>query len=190
MATHRTFIAVETSPDVRAGAERLIQRLRLANAKVNWVDSGNIHLTLKFLGDLSEQQVADVCRSVGESARQAVPFEITCRGAGAFPATERPRTVWIGMSDGQDQLIRLQRAIEGELEQLGFAREHRRFRPHLTIGRVRGQGTGVGELGQLIEQHQDIPIGRSIVDEVVVFSSVLTRNGPIYTPLSSAELGA
>ena len=138
MASIRTFIAVELSPRVLQRAGDLIARLSAAEAKINWVRPEQMHLTLKFLGDVPDTETPDICRVVSQVAAQFEPFEIICRGAGAFPNRERPRTLWIGIQDGAEELKALQAALDEALKkELGYAKEPRGFHPHLTIGRVK-----------------------------------------------------
>jgi len=185
----RTFVAVELSPAVVAQAVSLVELLRPAGADCKWVESQNMHLTLKFLGDVREEDTADVCRVVTKAAAEFEPFEITLGGAGAFPNARRPRTLWIGVTQGEKELVRLQTAIERVLAKRGFPKEHRAFHPHLTIGRVREGGPATAELGQRIEAQADFAAGTSTVREVVVVASYLSSTGPTYEPLGRAALG-
>jgi len=184
----RTFIAVELSDAVRAEAQRLVERLRPAGGDARWVQPQNMHLTLKFLGDVREDALADVCRVVGKAAAEFAPFEVAIGGAGAFPDLRRPRTLWIGVTQGQQELIRLQTAVERALAKRGFPKENRDFQPHLTIGRIRESGPAMTELGNQIQAHADFAAGRSTVREVVVFASHLASSGPTYEPLARAKL--
>ena len=186
----RTFIAVELSPEVRAEAVRLVDLLRPAGGDAKWVERQNMHLTLKFLGDVREEAIADVCRVVSKTAAEFQPMDVTVSGAGAFPDLRRPRTLWIGVTQGEPELVRLQTALERALAKRGFPKEHRAFHPHLTIGRIRESGPPMGELGQLIKDHADFVAGGSTVREVVVFASHLSSSGPTYEPLARAPLGA
>jgi 2'-5' RNA ligase len=185
----RTFVAVEISPAVRQRAESLIEKLRAAGADVKWVQPANLHVTLKFLGDVDAGEVHRVCQAVERAAGEAAPFEFEVRGAGAFPNANRPRTVWLGIAAGKQELIELAGRIEPALEKLGFRREARAYQPHLTIGRVRRGGPGVVELGRRIGEHADFEMGRTAVSEVVVFSSHLDRSGPTYEALARPPLG-
>lgn len=185
----RTFIAVELSPAVVAQAVSLVGQLRPAGADVKWVESQNMHLTLKFLGDVREEDTADVCRVVTKAAADFLPFDIALGGAGAFPNARRPRTLWIGVTQGEKELVSLQTAIERVLAKRGFPKEHRAFHPHLTIGRVREGGPATAELGQAIQEHADFAAGTSTVREVVVFASYLSSTGPTYEALGRAALG-
>ena len=188
MAVIRTFVAIEASTEQRGQAARLIERLTRADANVNWVVGENLHWTLKFLGNVEETEIHNVCRAVSVATENIGSFELDCIGAGAFPETQRPRTVWAGAGQGSEQAITLQAAIESAVEQLGYRREHRRFHPHLTLGRVRGGGPATQQLGELIAQHEEFAVGKVIVDEVAVYSSQLSKSGPRYTRLSHAEL--
>src|SRR5262245_38692415 len=169
----RTFIAVEISPSVKARAGDLIDKLRVAPAEINWVRPQQMHLTLKFLGDVPDTETPDICRVVNYVAAGFEPFEITCRGAGAFPNPREPRTLWIGIEDGADELKRLQAVIEDALKaKLGYPKEHRGFHPHLTIGRVKRELPGTrGQLAELLEKHARFDADLAVIDEVVTFAS-------------------
>jgi RNA 2',3'-cyclic 3'-phosphodiesterase len=188
--TFRTFVAVQISEAIRARAGELLAALSGTTAEVKWVEPHNLHLTLKFLGEVSEREIAHVCRAVERGAAQVEPFEIEVRGAGAFPNAARPRTVWLGAGAGAEQMVVLHDRIEVPLAELGYRQEHRRFQSHLTIGRVRGGGPGIAELGRLLQQHAQFVAGRMTVDKATVFASTLTPAGPIYEVLGTAPLGS
>ena len=187
--TLRTFVAVELSGPVRARAEELIAALDGTAAQVKWVEPHNLHITLKFLGDVHERAIIDVCRAVAQGAAEVEPFDLQLRGAGAFPNAARPRTVWLGAAEGTPEMVVLHDRVEAELAKLGFRKEHRRFQTHLTIGRVRGGGPGIAQLGERLQQHADFPAGRMTVDKLTVFASTLTPAGSIYDVLGTARLG-
>jgi 2'-5' RNA ligase len=178
------------SPRVIARAGDLIDRLRVADAEITWVRPQQMHLTLKFLGDIPDTESPDVCRVVSQVAAGFEPFEIICRGAGAFPNNQQPRTLWIGVEDGADELKRLQAAIDDALKaKLGYARERRGFHPHLTIGRVKRIGPGGHrELAETLAEHARFDADLAIIDEVVTFASFLGRQGPKHDALDRAEL--
>ena len=184
----RTFIAVEIPPEVKERAKQLIGRLSATPAKVKWVGLEAMHWTLKFLGDVEMIEVPAICQAVERAVAPFAPFDVEARGAGAFPDARRPRTVWVGMGQGTNEMIALHEAIERELATLGYREEGRRFRPHLTIGRVRNSPEGVGELGGLVAASADFESGLSTVYEVVIFSSQLGPKGPTHEPLGHAEL--
>ncbi len=184
----RTFIAVELSDEVRKRAGHLVERLSQTSVKVKWVAPENMHLTLKFLGDVPEGKSAAVCEATTEAVREIPAFDATCVGAGAFPTTKRPRTIWLGMGRGAEELGKLQMAIEKALKRIGFPPEGRRYTPHLTVGRVRGGGKELSALGDLLCQHGDFLGGDSRIDQATIFASELTPTGPVYTVLGRAHL--
>jgi RNA 2',3'-cyclic 3'-phosphodiesterase len=156
---------------------------------VKWVEPHNLHLTLKFLGDVAQTEIAEVCEAVMRGAAKVEPFDLEVRTAGAFPSAARPRTVWLGAGAGTKEMVVLHDRVEAALAELGFREEHRRFQSHLTIGRVRGGGPGIAELGTRLQQHADFLAGRMTVTEATVFTSTLTPAGPIYEALGTAPLG-
>lgn len=188
METLRTFVAVEISEEVRQRAIALVEVLRASQADVRWVAPETMHLTLKFLGDVPAVETPAVCRAVAEGVAGCKPFALEMRGVGAFPNAHRPRTVWLGAGAGSDALVELHKAVDRTLRALGYPREDRRFEPHLTIGRVRDGRLGLDVLAGLIGDLSAEPVGAWQVGEVVVFSSLLRPEGPLYTPLSRAPL--
>jgi 2'-5' RNA ligase len=184
----RTFVAVEVADRVRDAALAVIDELAQARGDVKWVRRENLHLTLQFLGQVPAAQINDVCRAVTDAVADAEPFALEIRGAGAFPNTRRPRTVWLGVTAGRDALVAVQKRVQKALKKLGFRPEDRPFSPHLTIGRVREGGPELAGLGQRIVERADTLCGESMIREVVVFSSELARSGPTYTALCRAPL--
>jgi 2'-5' RNA ligase len=176
----RTFIAV---PVERFTHDRLVglqERLAGGGVPAKWVEPDNLHITLLFLGEVDSREVPEICAAVQWSAGGMQPFSLTLAGAGAFPTPRRPRTLIVRVTEGGPQLIALHDAIEKPLLELGcYRREERPFRPHLTIGRVKGQ---VGdEVGGVIRQFEGWQGGQSHVDEVQVLGSELRPQGPEYT---------
>ena len=184
----RTFIAVELGGNVKAKASQLIKQLQATPAEASWVAPENMHLTLKFLGEITEAETVEVCRAVQAAAARIEPFEIVFRGAGAFPDLSSPKTLWIGVEDGAESLIELQEAVDEELyRELRYPRERRRFTPHLTIGRVKRSGD-LTQLAELLAANAQYDADLSVVDEVVTFASFLSPQGPRYEALAHAEL--
>ncbi len=188
MKTLRTFIAVDASDEVRARALDLIERLRPAHSSVKWVTAENLHWTIKFLGDVEAEVTADICRQVSEAVSHLAPFQIKARGAGAFPKPDRPRTLWLGVGEGESEMTALAAAIDDSLQPLGLRGEARKFTPHLTLGRVRGAPQG-DSLADQIVRNADFDAAAQTVESVVIYSSLLERQGPVYQPLGRAKLG-
>jgi len=184
----RTFIAVEVDAAVTGRAMDLVDKFRAVAADVKWVEPENMHLTVKFLGDVDITDTYEICRAVGQAVGDLPPFDLEIRGVGAFPNPHRPRTIWLGAGEGEGEMAELAERIDRELQKIGYRKEGRRFQSHLTLGRVRQGGPALGALGRLIQEHAELEIGTTPIDEVIVFSSTLTRTGPVYDPLGRASL--
>jgi 2'-5' RNA ligase len=189
VATIRTFLAINLSvPTIRAVTEAQTS-LRQAIGKslrVAWVAPANLHLTLKFLGDVDPEvpeAVGDVLQR-GLTARQ--PFEVKAAGAGAFPDEHRPRVLWVGLADESGALKALQADVEKWMEDLGFAREARPFAPHLTLGRVKD---GHASVSEALQPYRDTTFGTSIIREVTLYESRLRAKGAEYVVLRRAVIG-
>lgn len=186
----RTFIAIEAVDEVHVRALQVIDLLAEAAQNVKWVEPDKLHWTLHFLGDITDEDIAHVCRLVGKVADRHEPFLLTARAVGAFPKPERPRTLWLGAGQGSESLCRLQADLEEGLAKLGFRGENRRYVPHLTLGRVNRGREGGPQLAETLAELAEFDGGRMEVDEVTVYASVLAREGATYHILSRAELGA
>jgi 2'-5' RNA ligase len=183
----RLFVALEVNEAVRAGCAALQAELQKTDRKVSWPPPGNLHVTVKFLGEVGEPTAGEVERALGEAAATATGFTLSFRGAGAFPGLSRPRVLVVEAESVPPALARLHGEIEERMWGLGFARERRAFRPHLTLGRVRGRGPGRPwpELAELA----DAPVGETRVDELALVCSTLTPQGAVYDVVARAPLG-
>jgi 2'-5' RNA ligase len=187
----RCFIAIELPDGIKRGLRELQARLGAGcSAPVKWVDPENIHLTLKFLGNVAADRLDEISLAMNEAARGTSSFSLEVKELGVFPNPRRVQVVWVGLGGEVDKLARLQQRIESNLEKLGFPPEGRRFTPHLTLARVRDQATPSERerLGQLITETEFAAASKFMVDSVRLIKSQLTREGPIYTRLSSAAL--
>lgn len=185
----RSFLAIELPATIRTKIEKIVADLRSTSGDVRWVDPEKIHLTLKFFGNIEESRVDSIVEAIEGPLRSTEPFELTVRGTGAFPSLNNPRVVWIGLTDAKGVLIPLQKEIDASLEKIGFEREDRVFRPHLTMGRVK---TSHGKEGLIrgVEKYREEEMGEFRVEKAVLFRSVLMRSGAVYTPLREVKLGA
>src|ERR1700754_5197259 len=133
----RTFVCLEVPLQVKAGFEELHRGLRGSDIPISWVKPANIHLTIKFLGDVAASKITAVEHAVARACQSLAAFDLTAEGAGCLPSAKSPRVLWVGLNPLPEELRRLHANIEAELEREGFAREAKRFAPHLTIARVR-----------------------------------------------------
>ena len=186
MDSFRTFIAIELPADVRRRVAQHIACLRheLPGVRASWGREDNLHLTLKFLGNVPVADIPKVSDAVTSATKSVSSFELTFSSCGTFPPQGRPGVLWIcAQASG---LPILHAAIENGLAEVGFPRESRPFRPHLTIARLR-QSQGARQLAELHKSRGFGPIGFD-VSEVVVFKSELLKDGSKHTAISRHEL--
>ncbi|MGD8855981.1 MAG: RNA 2',3'-cyclic phosphodiesterase [Chloroflexota bacterium] len=187
MKTIRSFIAIEIAADVRRSLAELQEELvnTVPIGAVRWVAPGNIHLTLKFLGDTEMSAVGPIESRLEEMAASFEPFEVRLGKVGCFPNPRRPRVIWVGIEGDLDLLMRLQQEVEQSLSELGWPAEKRRFHPHLTLGRVK-------DSRQVIEARmpwgRQRVTGQQRVTEVCLIESDLQPTGAVYTVLKRASL--
>ncbi|GAB4577775.1 MAG: RNA 2',3'-cyclic phosphodiesterase [Anaerolineales bacterium] len=189
MSVFRAFIAVDLSEEVLERLAQVMNGLRqeIGEEAIRWVPVENIHLTLKFLGDVSVANVDRVKEIIRTSAGGCRSFAVSVGGVGAFPSPLRARVVWVGV-EGPPELMSLQRVIDVETERLGYTAENREFKPHLTLGRV-GRNVGpkdVQKIGQVLKEKKVGFLGVSQVSEVHLFRSDLQPSGAVYTRIYSA----
>jgi 2'-5' RNA ligase len=183
----RTFIAVAASPEIRRAAGKLAELLCPAAGNVKWVAPENLHWTLQFLGEIDILETHAVCAAVSTAAAEIEAFQLECRGAGAFPGPDRPRTLWLGAGAGSQAMVALHGAIQKKLDRLGYRGEHRRFVPHLTLGRA-GRSAPPRSLIRELATLAEYDAGTMLVEEVGVYSSQLGPEGPTYELLAHAPL--
>jgi 2'-5' RNA ligase len=191
--TIRTFIAVELEQAQHRALEQLQARLKRerASSVVRWVAPDNIHLTVKFLGDVDPAMMPALNQSLGGVCAAAAPFELRLAGAGAFPNTRRPNVIWVGIDGAVAQATELADKIDQACHALGFSLEERPFSPHLTLGRVKREASpderlGLGELIANAKVDEAAPIR---VERVSVMKSELRPAGSVYSRLYAGELG-
>lgn len=191
----RTFIAIELPRQLRLRVVEHIDRLRrdVPGVRASWVREDNLHLTLKFLGNVSVSEIPKLSDAITSGVSGIEPFELTVAGCGVFPPKGRPNVLWLGVSSSRDStsdtrhpLSLLHAAIEDECAKTGFPPEQRAFHPHLTIARLRK----VGGERHLAEVHQSLGFAPETfsVSEIVVFKSELLRAGSKHTPISRHAL--
>lgn len=188
MEAIRTFIALKLSPEVEEELGQIIGELRKAGGGAKWVDPASIHLTLKFLGEINQAKLAEVCAAVQDAAHTAHAFQLQLQGTGAFPSFRNPRVFWVGLKEqNSDQLIRLQEQLEQRMEACGFPREKRPFSPHLTLGRVRDPRAAQAG-ARLLQTISPAPLSFP-VEELLVMRSELAAGGARYSVQKSFRLG-
>jgi 2'-5' RNA ligase len=180
----RIFCAIEIPAPVRKSVAEHIARLRAAapEARASWSREENIHLTLKFLGEIPTDRVEDLSRAAERAIASLTPFKLIVGGTGSFPSTGTPRILWVGIGDESGTLNKLFNQLESECEHEGFAREQRALQPHLTLARFRGPSGSPA----LAAANREIGFGPIVmtVTELSVIRSELSSSGSKYTVIS------
>lgn len=181
----RSFIAIDIPAELRNALASVQEELRASGADVKWVRPQSVHLTLKFLGEIEPDAVKDIQQEVEKHTRERSPFTLELGGMGCFPRLRQPRIVWLGLLGETDQLLALQKEVEEGTARLGFPREKRSFKPHLTLGRVRS-AKGRERLIDHVQRLLNIHLGSFTVRSVVQYKSELHPAGARYTLLWEA----
>ncbi len=191
MSVIRAFIAIDLSPEIQKCLEELLKsyRSQLLNIPVRWVPAANIHLTLKFLGDVSLANLNLLTEMIQGEISNHHQFDISVGGSGAFPNTRQPRVVWVGV-EAPAELANIQNGIEQATARLGYAREERAFSPHLTLGRVSRNATSqdVKAISKVLETTRVGFLGATCVEKVFLYRSDLQPTGAVYTQIFSSSL--
>ena len=191
MALIRAFIAVELPKDLKKELAALEMLLKNNGPSVvKWVDPASIHITLKFLGEISTDKVEKLIQAMDEAVKGTAPFQLEVRKLGAFPAPDRPQVIWVGVKGEVDKITRLQQSIEASCERLGFSRENRAFTPHLTLGRVRDEArpNERQRLGKQLMETSFTSLHNVEVTEINLLKSQLTPAGAIHTIIGTVKL--
>ena len=182
----RSFIAIDLPPGIKEAIKDVVRELSPGSSGIRWVPVENIHLTLKFLGEVKEDQVPGVENQLRAAAGRHQAFNITVKGAGAFPNLRSPNVLWIGI-EVSEALSSLFRDIDAGMSGLGFEPEARRFSPHLTIGRVKDKnGTAPAMMG--ISTYKETIFGTIDVQEIRLMKSVLKPSGAEYSGIADIRL--
>jgi len=185
-AITRTFVAVFPPPAVVAALDAAVAPVRGVRDGVAWVASSNLHVTLRFLGDLAAPEVEAARRAVLGAASDVAPFAVATGGPGAFPGPSRPRVLWIGARSGAAELVALASRVEKALVREGFPPAEKPFTPHLTVGRVRADSPPALAAARFLGL--SLPSLDFEVGAITLVASQLGAGGSRYAPLLEAPL--
>ena len=179
----RAFLAVDVSPGARAAIAALHG---YQPPSLRWVRPENLHLTLRFLGDVEPVVVTALRATLSPAVRDCWPFTYRLRSGGCFPSAKRPRVVWIGVDPVPEEMLHLHRVVETVVGEHGLSSERRVFHPHLTIARVKTPDRGVAAFVAELEGRD---FGETEVGELALFESRLSPRGATYRAVERFELG-
>jgi 2'-5' RNA ligase len=183
----RTFIAFELPGHVTNAIHKIQEILKSYNFNVRWVRPENIHLTLKFLGNINPADVEIIGNIMGDTAEPYAPFSLKAKGLGVFPGLKRPRVIWIGISGQIELLVGLQQNLEEKLNTIGFSREKRPFKGHLTLGRVKGK-IDSHRISVVLKKYNQFESEAFTARNIVLYKSDLQPTGSFYTKMLDVAL--
>jgi len=182
----RSFLAINLSVRANEALDRAIVGWRYLGKGVKWVKPGNLHITLKFLGDITRSQIAQIANVLDIITERTGPFNLSLGQPGVFPYPKRPRILWVGLHGDTGPLKKFQGAIEKELAENGFEADLRPFVPHITVGRVKGRPPSMEKISHFLKTQIEAPV--STIEKIHLYQSILTPSGPIYKVLSTHSL--
>jgi 2'-5' RNA ligase len=188
----RLFVAVPAPPDIRDAVAELVETVRAGSdpnrRDVRWVRLDGLHLTLRFLGPTEEDGIADVAAAVDRAGAATEPFGVAIGGAGAFPSVARPRALWLAVTAGVAELDAAARTLDDRLEAVGWPRDDRPYRPHLTLARSDGVRTGPDVARRLIDAAATFET-RFRAERMILFESISGGGPARYEPIHETRLG-
>jgi 2'-5' RNA ligase len=184
----RLFIALPLELSVKDALGKIISLFRQRGGPVKWVKPENVHLTLRFLGETDENLVSEIKKQIDEAVKSHHQVQTSITTLGGFPNLNRPRVIWVGIERNLEALGKIAKDVEHRMHSLGFEKEEKQFKAHLTLARVRDP-KGLESLTEFMKdfRFEEIPL---LFDRVVLFKSTLTPQGPIYHRLHEADLSA
>lgn len=183
----RSFIACPLPENVIESLSAIQEELKKKRFSVRWVNPENIHLTIKFLGDIQQDRVSDLSGCLNETAMQFRQFPVSLKGLGVFPTIRRPGVIWAGIGGNVEGLMEMQKQVEAVLAEMGFPKEEKKFKAHLTLGRIKERIDPKALLKafeecEALDAQQDF-----LLDRLVLYRSRLTPGGAIYSQLSQSS---
>ncbi|MBI5814908.1 MAG: RNA 2',3'-cyclic phosphodiesterase [Nitrospinae bacterium] len=185
--SRRLFFAVNLPKAVTTRLDNMVASFGVPSGQVRWVKSENMHITLKFLGDVDNAMLPDLCAAAKRAVKGFSPIRLSVEGMGVFPNHERPRVIWFGVGGETAGLKKLEESFSAEISPLGFPPDERSFTAHLTIGRVKNDAAR-GKLARLVRQYHKFYIGEALVGDVSLYESRLNPKGSIHTVVETFPL--
>lgn len=184
----RVFIAIELPEKLQMELSDFVQTIKDPQDKITWVPPNNIHITLKFLGDVPIGDIGPIKEAISNVAENYSPFEATIKGTGVFPDQRNPRVIWIGMDTGKEKIKNIYIDLEDKLVSIRIPREERSFTPHITLGRIK-YIKDMRKFSEVLSNHKEDVFGNFMVDSISLIKSTLTPNGSVYEVLYRTPIG-
>ncbi|MEM4479290.1 MAG: RNA 2',3'-cyclic phosphodiesterase [Candidatus Methanomethylicaceae archaeon] len=175
----RSFIAIELDEDVKNKIMEFENRLKECKSEMKFVEKENLHITIKFLGEINMKLLENIYEEIEKIKEEK--FTISVKGVGVFPNERFMRVIWVGVEEGKDKILKIQKEIDEKLLKFGFSKE-KDFIPHITVARVKSISNR-NEILKIFEEFKEKNFGKSLIDRITLKKSILTPKGPIYSNL-------
>lgn len=190
-AAPRLFIAIQLPQDIRDALKKFTEQHARLSETIRWVPHDNLHLTLKFFGNVPAKRITKIKQCLDKVAASHSAFSLAVSGIGVFPGIRNPRIIWAGTHDGNDQISAIEKTLSHSLCDIGFPKEKRSFTAHITIARVKSSISSVPkQLTDMIEQYSQRTFGKYTVSDIALIKSDLRGPRPVYTTLHASSLNA
>lgn len=184
----RSFLAFEMPEKIKEIVSRTLREMKKLPLDVRWIKADNIHITVVFIGNISEDNLMPIGEAVSKICKRYGPFNVTLTGSGIFGSLRNPRVIWIGLDGDLTRLSYFRNSLQKNLKPFGIKEEKRRYKPHLTLGRFRkGSGYRVN-MDELLSEYQNITSPTCTVEELILFRSELGPGGANYSKLEAWQL--
>jgi 2'-5' RNA ligase len=185
----RAFLAIEPPEDILQAMSRLQEKLkREISGRISWTKPQGQHLTLKFFGDISAEDIKNICAAVENRIVSGSSLNLKIEKMGVFPDARRPQVLWCGVTGDVEKLSVLQKQLDSDFASTGFSKEDRPFRAHLTLGRIK-EPRGLSGISEALTKHNAFAAGEFGCKELILFQSRLLPQGAVYTKLAKFALG-
>lgn len=181
----RAFVALKLPENIISSIKKIQEDLKLYRFPVRWVRPEKMHLTIKFFGEIAESDIKNIGAAMNNCAGSYAPLSLSAKGVGVFPGIAHPRVIWAGISGEASLLFDLRNALENRFEEIGFKKEDRPFKGHLTLGRFR-ERVDSGKLIEALRKFQSFESEIFVAEKIYLYKSDLSPEGPVYTELLSA----
>ncbi len=183
----RAFVAISLPENIKNHIRAVQAEFKNQGLKMRWVRPENIHITLKFLGDIKKSDIENIEMAMENGARGISPLKLMVKGAGVFPGLRRPRVLWAGLKGDTGHLLNFWKELDKNLDKAGFPSENRPFKAHLTIARIK-QAIDTGKLVEMMEKFAQSESEAFIAGKITLYQSRLKPSGPVYTKLKEVSL--
>ncbi len=184
----RVFLAIDIDESIKNELNKMINKLKRLGANARWVKPDNAHITIKFFGEISEEEIALIRKEIKEAVFSVFPFNIKIENLGFFPERGKsPRVLWAGISVGKE-LKDLYTELNKRFSKIGFPEEHREFKPHLTLCRIKNS-SGISGLKKGVLENINYVFGNIYVEKIILYKSILTPKGPLYSVIEEFKFG-